>query len=69
MFEVLFEVLDKSAAKKAPATAAKSGLHVVAGAQPVTAAVNLRCFSSYSGLPSVTCLTLFFRNSSFLMKH
>jgi hypothetical protein len=40
MFEVLFEVLDKSAAKKAPAaSAAKSGLHVVAGATPVTAAV------------------------------
>jgi hypothetical protein len=41
MFEVLFEILDTSAAKKAPAasSAAKSGLHVVAGAQPVTAAV------------------------------
>ena len=43
MFEVLFEVLDKSVAKKAPASAAKSGLHVVAGAQPVTAAVIHLC--------------------------
>jgi hypothetical protein len=40
MFEVLFETLaEKSAAKKAHS--AKSNLHVVAGAKPVTAEVSI----------------------------
>jgi hypothetical protein len=71
MFEVLFEVLDKSAAKKAPAEAAKSGLHVVAGAQPVTAAVRSLFVLKSSqmrdlmgGPPGL----IFFRNSSFSMR-
>ena len=40
MFEVLLEILaEKSSAKKASTAAAKSSLHVVPGAKPVTAEV------------------------------
>ena len=46
MFEVLFEVLaEKAAGKKAASADAKSNLHVVPGAKPVTAEVfDFCCF-------------------------